>query len=407
MELWQYPRPKDDTGIGMHWSAGVDAKAVGLPKIRDYWLPELKAMGVKWVKMLHLGGQDLAELFLAHDIMPVVRLFRRQPNSTDLQRGTLGPSELEALRQFVHLGVRYFEFNNEPNLESEWQPGERPSDDEVAQQIVARNAVRDMETILAEGGMPGIPAPSIGSRWDLIGQIVHLDRRDLFEEAVWVAVHNYDLNHPLDYPDDPVHQEGRFLTQAEYDALGPDAWTGPNHGYRSLEIVNDQRQSGKRPGQTVMEDPSGWRAYEVADFLCRQHSGRSLPILSTENGPLVGEDPDPRYPTTTPEGHRQKALEQCRVMMGTSTQFPIAPPWYFCTAFWLLGSDRLGIGASPWEGHAWYSDLWPGGWLPVVDALKTEPKQARPPIPQDWQRGTATVQGRIRGGQGSDRTMPL
>ena len=78
VELWQYPRPKDDTGIGVHWSAGVDAKAVGLPKIRDRWLPELKAMGVKWVKILHLGGQDLAELFLAHDIMPVVRLFRRQ-----------------------------------------------------------------------------------------------------------------------------------------------------------------------------------------------------------------------------------------------------------------------------------------------------------------------------------------
>ena len=55
VELRDYPRPKDDTGIGVHWSAGF-ANAIGLGEIERIWLPELAALGVKWVKVANHDG---------------------------------------------------------------------------------------------------------------------------------------------------------------------------------------------------------------------------------------------------------------------------------------------------------------------------------------------------------------
>jgi hypothetical protein len=78
-------------------------------------------------------------------------------------------------------------------------------------------------------------------------------------------------------------------------------------------------------------------------------------------------------------------------MMGTSSRFDHAPDFYFCTAFWLLGNYTLGHWDSQWEGQAWYSTRWPTGQLPVVAALKAEPKQPRP-----W-RGDAGSAGRVAG----------
>ncbi len=63
-------------------------------------------------------------------------------------------------------------------------------------------------------------------------------------------------------------------------------------------------------------------------------------------------------------------------MMGVSEHYPAAPPYYFCTAFWMIANIQLrGLG---WERHAWFSERWPGGKLPAVDALAALPKVARP-----------------------------
>ena len=222
MRLRDYPRPPDDTGIGMHWSGGHPA-AVGSAKLRRYWIPELQRLGVKWVKFLHDGGLEFAELLLEAGIMPVVRLFREDPNSTDIEKATLTPRELRYLDEYLALGVRYFEFNNEPELPNEWQGGHAPAD---AIDHVARAAIRDMETILEYGGYPAVPATAIGSRWDLIGKIIEHGGRDLFDEPVWIAIHNYDINHPLDYPYDAVNQQGEAIAEEAYKRLGTAAWEG-------------------------------------------------------------------------------------------------------------------------------------------------------------------------------------
>ncbi len=411
MNLSHYPRPQNDTGIGMHWSAGFPA-AVGLGKIREMWLPQLRNMGVSWVKIAnHDGALGFAELLLAEGFMPIVRLYRPQPNP-----GTLTSRQIQQMDELIRAGVRYFEFNNEPDLGIEWHNGQVPPD---ALDLVAESAIQDIQTILSRGGMPGIPAVATGTRWDLVGKIIEKGGRSLFDGPVWQAVHNYSVNHPLDYPYDFGNQEGAPITQAFYDQVRADSWGQDAWAGRTLAQVNRLRADHANPGATIMEDASCWLAYQRFDQLNRQHLGRSLPLLSTENGYLVGEGADPRYPATTPALHMAQTVEACRVMMGTSRHYPPAPDYYFCTAFWLMGNYVLGSSSPWWEPQAWFSPTLPGGKLPVVDALTVEPKQARvlsqpgedgvvdppPPPAPGTNSNRSRIDGAVTGGAGASLVL--
>ncbi len=393
MDLRDYPRPKDDTGIGVHWSAGY-AAAIGLGQIEQIWLPKLRGMGIKWVKISdHDGALGFAELLLKNDIMPIVRIYRPQPNP-----GVLNAQQLKAVGDFVSAGVRYFEFNNEPDLGVEWQGGEVPLD---GAPTVAANAIIDMEAILQRGGYPGIPALRPGGRWDLVGEICRLGRRDLLSQPVWQALHNYSANHPLDYPYDLVNQEGAPCSRELYDKLALEKWNGNTWEGWTLEQLNQFRRERANPGATAFGDPTCWRAYERYDQLIRNQIGRSLPILATENGFVVGERQDKRYPATTPQLHALQTLEACRIMMGTSGRYDHAPDYTFCTAFWLIGNFTLGSWAPAWENAAWFSRDWQDGQLPIVGALMAEPKRVR-----TW-RGGAGLPGRVFGAISNGPNLPL
>ncbi len=397
MDIYQYLRPAQDTRLGVHWSPGRPT-VIGVDAVRNNWLPLLKALGIKWVKMLHPDGLPLAELLIENDIMPVVRLYRDRPNSRDPEKGVLGPSERAALADYVAVGVRYFEFNNEPDIVAEWMDG--LPDPQTAEQIVARNAICDMEVILKAGGYPAIPATAVSTRWDLLGEIIKQGGGDLLEGPVWWAIHNYDINHPLDYPYDDVNQNGRQITEAVCQALGTEAWKGHTWGERDCATVNRYRRDGVNPGDTIFDDNTGWLAYTYFDGLALQHLGRHIPILSTENGPIIGEDDDPRYPTTTAESHRDKILTIARIMMGSDEHNEQAPDYYFCTAFWLLADEKLGARGA-WERNAWVSDVWPGGQLPVVGALQELPKKAWVLIGEGGgSKQQSSISGKALGGDG-------
>jgi hypothetical protein len=245
--------------------------------------------------------------------------------------------------------------------------------------------------------MPAIPALANGSRWDLVGRIVAAGHRDLLDGPVWQAIHNYAGNRPLDYPYDIGNQEGgayteRFFRTLAVEAWGEDAWRG-----RSLLEVNRLRYDRRNPGATIADDHACLLAYEHFDALNRRHLGRSIPLLSTESGYLVGQDTDPRYPATTPDLHMAQTLETCRVMMGVSQRFKHAPDYYFCSAFWLVGNEVLGSTSPWWEAHAWYSQRWPGGMLPIVRALQAEPKVARLQVAPP--KSTVVLRGLVIGGK--------
>ena len=369
MELHEYPRPDNDTGIGLHWVAGY-ATAVGIARIREYWIPQLKSLGVKWIKIYnHDGAIDFAELLLAEGIMPVVRIFQPTPNPS-----RLGLKEIVLVEALIRAGVHYFEFNHEPDRDESWRGGRVPAD---GLDLVVENTIANLEVILERGGMPAVPAVANGSRWDLVGKIVQKGRRDLLDGPVWQALHNYSLNRPLDYPYDIGNQEGAAYTPRFYRAVAEEEWGENAWRGRTLVEVNRLRLNRSNPGATIADDHACWLGYEHFDQLNQRHLGRSIPLLSTECGYLVGEDVDPRYPATTPDLHMAQTLEACRVMMGTSQRFEPAPDYYFCTAFRLLANAKLGSSSSWWEGQAWYSDRWPSGMLPIAHALRAEKKAVR------------------------------
>ncbi len=375
MRIEDFPRPKDDNGRGVHWSASVyHPKGSAL----DFWISELQAMKIKWVKVLDDSGGsslELCERLLAADIMPVVRMYRKTPNP-----GHIGGRELEAIRRLVAAGVRYFETNNEPDLPAEWSTPMPPS----WLEIVVDNFIYDADRVLDAGGYLALPAMGPGSKDNPIELIVRKGRADLFERGCWVAIHNYTLNHPLDYPDDEVNQLGKPLTQEEYDRFGAWAWDN-----RPLEMINQLRAERKNPGATVYDDPNCFRGYLWTARMIEQALGFMVPIISTEGGPVVGWGDDKRYPKVIPSQQAEWQVEICRFFQEE------APDYYFTCCTWLLASRPLGDFNPAWDQMSWYTHAWDqqfglNGQLPVVQALKDLPSVSRL-----GPRGDSTVTGHV------------
>ena len=413
MRIEDFPRPPQDNGRGIHWSTRLYHDAIQ-PNL-DYWIAELQAMHIKWVKLLDDGGGSglaLSRALLAAGIMPIVRLFLPQLNPS-----RLSSREIDTVGRYVDAGVRYFESNNEPDLPAEWANNSRPPD---WLEIVVDNFIRDADGVLGRGGLLALPAMGPGSRDNALARVVEKGRRDLFERGCWMAIHNYTLNHPLDYPEDAVNQTGQPLTQQEFDAaarwqyshltyqqirdrgitLSEDdyhkfqrwAWDG-----RSLEMVNAVRASNKNPGQNAIEAPNCFRGYLAAEKMMLDALGVHVPMISTEGGPVVGWGDDDRYPKMSPSTQMQSQLEITRFMQ---TQ---APPWYFACCTWLLASRPLGDWNPTWEQMSWYTGIWDvqfglAGQLPVVQAMKDEPSVVRggptpPPGPSSGLHGLVSDTG--------------
>ena len=289
MRVEDFPRPANDNRRGIHWSASV-FHPIGAAL--DFWIGELQAMNIKWLKLMDDGGGSSLELckrLLASGMMPIVRLYRLEPNP-----GHIGAREEETVRRLVAEGVRYFETNNEPNLPAEWKGGRLPAN---WLDIVVDDFICDADKIIGLGGLPGFPALGVGAKDNPFELVVQRGRADLFEHGAWVALHNYTLNHPLDYPYDPVNQEGAPLTQEEYDRLGPWAWEG-----RSREQINTWRASDKQPGATLRTTRPASCPSRLDEMLFKT-LGHRVPILSTEGGPVVGWKDDRRYPRIDPVTH--------------------------------------------------------------------------------------------------------
>lgn len=361
MNLSAYPRPPGDTGLGIHWSAGPPA-AVPLEEVRQRWLPELLAMNIKWVKCLHDGAEGLAEELLANDIMPIVRLYRPQPNP-----GRLDDELKERVKRLRSVGVVYFEINNEPNLKEEWQSGAWDAAGVTIPDVVVEHWIADAEFILEQGGLPAFPALSPGGHWDdvdfltrALAAVAARDRADLFcpgnaseEAGAWLAVHNYFLNHPVDYPYDDVNQLGRPVSPSE-----------ARHEFPvPLDEANRQRRLGRAPGRTLREDSNGFLKYRRYHNIFVEQFGFEVPILGTEGGAVMRRAQDPRYPIVDAELHRERNL------FGF-THMADAPAYYFCNCPWLIANEQMNHSNPAWEENAWYSDVWSNGRLPVVQAVK-------------------------------------
>jgi hypothetical protein len=172
MRIEDFPRPPDDNGRGVHWSARLYHDVIH-PNL-DYWIDELVAMKIKWVKLLDDGGGsglEFSRKLVAAGIMPVVRLYMSQLNPSYLTS-----REPDTVSRYVDIGVRYFESNNEPDLPAEWQNNNKPPN---WLEIVVNNFIRDADGVLGRGGLLALPAMGPGSTDNPISMVVEKGRREL------------------------------------------------------------------------------------------------------------------------------------------------------------------------------------------------------------------------------------
>lgn len=389
LSVSDFPRPPKDNGRGVHWTVNVYPPD---PATMQYWIAELKSLQIKWLKLLDDSGgssEPLVRALLENEIMPVVRIYRERPNPGHLDgRGQL------AVRKLVAAGARYFETNNEPDLPAEWENNHRPAN---WLDIVVDNFIWDADFILNEGGLPAFPAMGPGSKDNGFVRVVQKGRKDLFERGAWAAIHNYTLNHPLDYPADPVNQAGQPLTKEEYEELK--AWQYSHltpeqaeaHGVsredyfkyqnwawdgRTMEMVNELRAQSKNPGQTIFEDANCFRAFEFFGRQIEAALGFHVPVISTEGGPVVGWGDDRRYAKMNPTTQAEMQMEIMRFLQDE------APPWYFSCCTWLLTSKPLGDFSPTWDQMSWFTHAWDQqfalhGELPLVQQLRDTPALIR------------------------------
>ena len=220
LSLSDFKRPPQDNGRGIHGSAATGW--TGGDQGLDYWIEELQALGIKWFKVLDDNGDSLplCQKLVAAGIFPVVRLIRHDqpPNdSPEPNPGHLDIKEEQRIKKLVDAGALYFETNNEPNLGAEWKNNAIPANAEEAAKLVALNWLFDARMILDAGGYPGLAAISVGNNMDLIGALVSLGLQSILLDGCWIAVHNYCLNHPLDYPEDQTNQLVAPVAPGDYE----------------------------------------------------------------------------------------------------------------------------------------------------------------------------------------------
>ena len=203
---------RERTTRGVHGSPVLSA-----PEDFGFWIRELKAMGIRWYKMLDAGGDRnvaWASELVAADITPIVRLYQAEQCP-----GRLETELLERVPRFVDVGVEFFEVLNEPNLPCEWPAALRGRVDYHDEALVNRVAASwwaDARAVIERGGRPAFPAmapterngshPQYSSvmwatallRW--LAKNAQASAVDYFEDGtLWLAVHAALFNRRLDF----------------------------------------------------------------------------------------------------------------------------------------------------------------------------------------------------------------
>jgi hypothetical protein len=364
--LAAYPHPVDDNGRGLHGSPTNQP----LPKeVVDYFVPELRAMNIKWFKFLQDDAAEVADPYLieqlvANGIEPILRVYK--PFNDPYEHLS------ELVPKAAALGVHYFELYNEPNVASPaggWRDGEPINVERIVDRWIL--AAREVQ---AARGYPSLPPLAGGGTMDdmvflreFLAGVRARGQADLLPGS-WLAVHNYFLNHPLDYPTDPVNVNDVPLTEAEITERGltPEQVEAINHARSIAKLPREQ--GGFWVGNTIDEDSNAFRKFDAYAKIFYRRFGYYLPVIGTEGGAIIGAAEDPRYPPVRVEDLTTLTLEAYHAMLDT------ASPYFLAHTSWLMANQAAEHSDERFEQAAWYKDR-QGTMLPVVEALKADPRK--------------------------------
>lgn len=317
-------------------------------------LERLIAMRMGWGKVVTLGADylDLVQGMLTHNITPIIRIWRPRFGA-----GAPQPDMIDAWRQYVAAGVRWFEYYNEPNFDNEWPEGHLPDYRDINGTIrpLMDNWLLWAELIISMGAYPAFPALGEATgrhldvaRWldTMMNYLAdhHYERfRAVAANGLWCATHPYIYNHyyqensgPLD-PRPPGMQrasEPGWRFEYPYDPISQSHYPG-------LTAVSG-------PGDYPLGDPIGLTGVGQAFMIKFQElfGGGAVPVVGTEGGitPVpagVGDfhQTDTRYPGYDWYSHGEATVAMFNWI---ATE---GPPWMFGVALWKEDDYLPGPGA--------------------------------------------------------------
>ncbi|HLB48687.1 MAG TPA: hypothetical protein VJL59_16895 [Anaerolineales bacterium] len=334
---------------GVHGAAGSAAPP---RQMWDFWIRELKEMGIKWYKQCDsTGPQDTGDgsifrwVLKLRDagITPVVRyqMGHQFPNRLDSDR-------FEKMTAYVREGIVYAEIGNEPNLAVEWSwPQEKVSwQNNDCIRAVAENWLGDAEEAVKRGARPawyamaptdwqgGVNEFFSGPKWqELCWRYIGSDAgrkertRAIFRSGGWVAVHVAVYEFPFDF--DPF-----------------------NHGI-----------GGKAPWDMCLRGYEIPRKY-IADTI-GMTPGKDMPIMSTESGVFTPESRSMGGHQTLPndEVHGDLVLKMFD-WLEENSPLQAMMPWTLAVA------DEIGLNNPDFPADGWYYDQGGLKARPVVSKLK-------------------------------------
>jgi len=294
------------------------------------WLPELHALGAKWLTLIGSLSRAVPESFVKglidSGIEPIVHVPVAPIHPID--RPTLEP----LLKTYARWGVKYVVLFSEPNARAAWSPvnwGKTA--------LVERFLDVLIPTLLdqAEAGLqPTFPALKAGGEyWDtgfLEAALAGLARRGQTELArrLTFAVNLWTFNRPADW------------------------------GAGGLRRWPEAKPYLTPPGS---QDQRGFHLFDWYDEIIRARLGEARPIICLAGGPCLGDRTDPAFPPVDEVRHAS-----CTQEIVEAAASGALPANLLNVNFWLLGAPE----SSPFAQEAWYRSN--GTTLAAVETLKRQ-----------------------------------
>lgn len=337
---------------GVHGAAGSAAPP---RQLWNFWINELKQMGIKWYKQCDsTGPTDTGEgsifrwVLALRDagITPVVRyqMGHQFPNRLDVDR-------FNKMTQYVREEIKWAEIGNEPNLDIEWGRPEMCSwqkDDCI--RTLADVWMKDAQEAILRGAHPafyamapvdvgdGRPHPQFsGAKFhERVWQYMGSDpgrrerARSIFRSGGWLAVHVAVYEFPLEF--DPFPQ-GRGWDQC-------------------------------------------LRAYEIPIRFIEQNlglrGGVDYPIMSTESGVFTPESHSMRgHPALANDDAHAGLTLKMFDWLEENSPLQAMMPWCLAVA------DEIGLNNPDFPGDGWYYDQGGLKARAVVNGLKAAHAQRK------------------------------
>lgn len=347
MKLQDYPRPKNDNGIGLHFRLDL-VETQNKPHISE---------GVEWLQSINakwslVAGQDwmqigkAARLIFDAGIMPVCRLVCKIDRPfIDWETG---------VKTLLDLGIpAYMQIFNEPGDSREWR-NEAPKID-----VFGSKWADAAGRVFGAGGMPGMGGVLGLDEWLAAFDSVEGGAANELWSKAWFCVHNYGSNHPPNYPYDDVNQKGIAVTPEEYAQF---RFSMP------LDELNEKRAADKNTGETVLgDDTAVLRVHNFKKWMV-DSLGYCLPMIGGEGGWQWETEEDLRYPKLPAEFHAAYTREMFEWFRTNklSDGEPLMDELFCCTA-WIQADGQ----ADSW----WFGPL--GTKQQTIDAVASIPSFTR------------------------------